>query len=179
MSDYNEAIQKLRDERYGLYHAIHDARIRVEQLEDKQRRLGWVEEFPLIDRHEWGSQDRAEMEEAAANLERLFKREYELSICAELRDRIGIDGHDFYQTIYPINRDTRVEIVRYQPGMTSYHYPLPMKPSPIPKWGEDISPIGTAYKYGEAQFRDYGDQKTWHRMAFAPEINVVFIAARI
>lgn len=125
-----------------------------------------------------------ELEPLTVMMARLERDELRYSTCDKLVELIGLDFHDFYQMHYPINRYTEVGYAVPDYAST-HHYLIPPPPTPIEDWingkQPDIPPtIPNPYKHGTCKFERFGDGRgSFVRLAYAPEINVVFIASRI
>lgn len=91
------------------------------------------------------------------------------NVCQEFAERFGIELHDLYAAKYPINSDTKVVYDLVTVGdarIINYLFPI----FPIE------APMGTA-SYGAAQYERWRSEVPPFEfaLAFAPEINTVFV----
>ena len=169
-----DEVMKLRSERNGFESYLFDAFKRQDEL---------VSQMRLFTLHGVGSFtdfDWREYEALMKHIKSLALGAFKFSVCRPLVKLIGEDLHDFYQTRYPINRETQVSEWALQYGHDRIYYTLPMPPQPIMNFNEPLTAAAMSVsmpEHREAHFETIADTDDhWARLAYAPEINTVYVA---
>jgi hypothetical protein len=93
--------------------------------------------------------------------------------CPEFAYRFGVDLHEYYREKYPINKETRLVDTGLHYQARTWQYPISTqsritRPSDVATWS--MTPT-----FKTIDFELIGNNKSRIWLAYAPEINTVFI----